>query len=287
MPASPPSFEPSTRPLVEIVAPADGMLVMDSTEISTQPTRKRSVWVNVAARVAITLVAAGSFLLLRPDYWDPIGLAYRHYVASPRIISAYLKQNPVRKLQIGAGPNNFSGWLNTDYKPIEGQAYLDATAPFPLPDQSFDYVFSEHVIEHFNYWEGLDMLRESYRIMKPGGRIRVVTPNLTQLLRLFPAEKPDDAQKYIQEKLQAVNYWPRTPDDAGLILNLELHDWGHQFVYSPTLLADSLRKAGFHNIRQYQVGQSDDPKLVNVEGRIKTAEAAVNQYESLVMEAER
>ena len=106
---------------------------MDSEVIGKPPIRNRSMWVNVAARVAITLLAAGSFLLLRQDYWDPIGLAYRYYIASPGIISAYLKQNSVRKLQIGAGPNNFTGWLNTDYTPIRGQAYLDATAPFPLP----------------------------------------------------------------------------------------------------------------------------------------------------------
>jgi predicted SAM-dependent methyltransferase len=259
------------------------MLVMNSTEISKKPARKHSLWFNITARAGITLLAAGAFLLIRPDYWGPTVLTYRHYVASPQIISGYLKQNGVRKLQIGAGPNNFPGWLNTDYTPIAGQAFLDATAPFPLPDQSFDYVFSEHVIEHFNYWEGLDMLRESYRIMRPGGRIRVVTPNLSQLVRLF--ENADDP--YIQRKLQAVNYWPKTPDNAGLILNLELHDWGHQFVYSATLLGDSLKRAGFRNIRQYQVGESDDPSLVNVEARIKSAETLVNQYESLVMEAER
>ncbi len=254
-------------------------------ETTKRGTRKHSLLFNIVARAAITLAAAAALLLLRPDYWNPIALLYRHYVASPQIISSYLQSNAVRKLQIGAGPNNFPGWLNTDYTPIQGQAFLDATAPFPLPDKSFDYVFSEHVIEHFNYWEGLDMLRESYRIMKPGGRIRVVTPNLAQLLRLFQSDERGD--QYIQQKLRAVSYWPKTPDDAGLILNLELHDWGHQFVYSPTLLEDSLRRAGFRNIRQYQVGESDDPKLVDIEGRIKTAEAAVNQYESLVMEAQR
>jgi predicted SAM-dependent methyltransferase len=271
--------------LLEILNPADQMMEMNFTVTSKRPPRRRSLLFNISARAAITLLAGGAFFLLRPDYLDPAVLAYRHYVASPQVISGYLKRNPVRKLQIGAGPNNFPGWLNTDYKPIEGQAYLDATARFPLPDKSFDYVFSEHVIEHFNYWEGLDMLRESFRIMKPGGRIRVVTPNLNQLVRLFQREKADD--QYIQQKLQAVTYWPKTPDDAGLILNLELHDWGHQFVYSPTLLRDSLSRAGFRNIRQYQVGESDDPNLVKIEGRLKTAEAMVNQFESLAMEAER
>jgi len=67
-------------------------------------------------------------------------------------------------LQIGAADNNKPGLLNTDIEPSIGQAYLDASKPFPLPDRSFK-VFSEQVIEHITYETGLVMLKESYRIL--------------------------------------------------------------------------------------------------------------------------
>jgi methyltransferase family protein len=38
--------------------------------------------------------------------------------------------------------------------------HLDATKPFGLPDNSFDFVFSEHMIEHISYIDAMSMLRE-------------------------------------------------------------------------------------------------------------------------------
>ena len=50
----------------------------------------------------------------------------------------------MRKLQIGAGPNELAGWLNADFSPRRPSTiFMDATQPFPLPSGSFDLIFSE------------------------------------------------------------------------------------------------------------------------------------------------
>src|SRR5579863_6638205 len=90
-------------------------------------------WKNNLARAGITLAACALFAVARPDV---AGQATRR-MRSPLIISSYLKNNAVHKLQLGAGEFSLPGWLNTDIEPHEGQAYLDASAPFPLPDASF------------------------------------------------------------------------------------------------------------------------------------------------------
>ncbi len=46
---------------------------------------------------------------------------------------------------------------------------------FPLPDDSFDVVFTKSVIEHIENWE--HFLAEIYRVLKPGGSVVVMTPN--------------------------------------------------------------------------------------------------------------
>ena len=79
-----------------------------------------------------------------------------------RTIRTYLSNHGTKKLHLGAGSNSLRGWLNSDIHPSLSSdvIYLDATKTFPFKDCIFDYVFSEHMIEHVTYLEGLNMLRE-------------------------------------------------------------------------------------------------------------------------------
>jgi predicted SAM-dependent methyltransferase len=244
---------------------------------------------GILARIAITIAAAGFLLLLRPDLANEL----QHRVqansierATPGVIDEYIRTHPVRKLQIGAGGNNKAGWLNSDIEPVSGQAYLDASKPFPLPDRSFQYVYSEQVIEHITFEQGMVMLKESYRVLAPGGRVRLATPDLSKFVGLFQENKTKEMQQYMLGKMNW-HQWPVTADPECYILNHQLRDWGHQFVYTPKLLRASLEGAGFKNIRQVGVGESDDPILRNAENRANWSVKDVNAYEAMNFEAVR
>src|SRR5579863_8121614 len=146
---------------------------------------------------------------------------------SPREIDAYLSSHPIRKLQIGAGGAVYPDWLNTDIEPSQKEVYLDATKHFPLPDASIHYIFGEHVIEHLSYEQGLAMLRECHRVLAPGGKIRLATPNLLKYFALFREPATEEAQRYIAAKLKEYG-WPQTSRPAATILNLEFRSFGHQ-----------------------------------------------------------
>src|SRR4029450_4609520 len=89
-------------------------------------------------------------------------------LARRRKIDTYLKSAPVRKLHLGASRNHLSGWLNADIYPLDaGILYLDVTIRFPFGDSSFDYIFFEHLIEHIDFQDGMVMLRECWRVLKP------------------------------------------------------------------------------------------------------------------------
>ena len=117
---------------------------------------------------------------LRQQYW--------RWTARSKI-DQYLANARLAKLQIGSGHNLLAGWLNTTLYPFEpGTVFLDASRPFPLPADSLDYVFSEHVIEHLEFDEAALMLSECFRTLKAGGRIRLATPDLKQIIALvYPA----------------------------------------------------------------------------------------------------
>jgi predicted SAM-dependent methyltransferase len=212
-------------------------------------------------------------------------------VQSHYIISNYLTSHAVKKLQIGAGgAKGFPTWLNTDIDPQAGEAYLDATKTFPLPDGVLSYVFSEQVFEHLPYQGGLTMLRESHRTLKPGGKIRITTPNLVRLIQLFQDSKTDEMKTYIEDTLSG-GYWPdpvpRTISPAAAILNYEMRNFGHQFLYDPKTLRQSLEIAGFQDIKEVAPGESDDPQLVGLDTRHKAAVHVRNDYETMVFEATR
>ena len=105
-------------------------------------------------------------------------------------IADYLKANSVRKLQLGTSNNILTGWLNTDIVVNHGPiVYMDATKRFPFENNTFDYIVAEHMIEHVEYEAAQVMLRECFRVLKPGGRVRFATPDLRVLLALYSKRK--------------------------------------------------------------------------------------------------
>ena len=82
------------------------------------------------------------------------------------ILADYFRKNDVAKLHIGCGDNIIDGWLNSDFRPkSHKKLHLDATGAFPLPNESFDYIFSEHMIEHIPYEKANNMLTECCRAL--------------------------------------------------------------------------------------------------------------------------
>ena len=205
---------------------------------------------------------------------------------SERVIAQYLRDNPVRKLQIGAGSSRLPGWLNTDIEAGDGLAYLDATKPFPFEDGSLHYIFSEHVIEHLTYEEGKLMVAESHRVLAPGGRMRISTPDLDRFIDLFDENPSEEARAYLAGKIKW-HEWPNEPNPAAIILNLQMSSWGHKFMYDMTTLGGVLTRAGFHNVRSFEENHSDDEQLRGLEERDTGVNVRFSHYETMSIEVEK
>ena len=208
-------------------------------------------------------------------------------------IRDYLAAHTVRKLQIGAGPNEFDGWLNADYSPRSRSAiFMDATQPFPLPSGSFDFIFSEHMIEHVPFEQGQKMIAESFRVLKPGGTIRIATPNLEKVAALETAGPTEAQLRYVRWAIEHhVEYAPR--DDSGAesgyrpsyVINNFFWGFGHYFVYDPASLGGALRRAGFVNVRSFMPGESDVPELRGLETHARLIGEEFNLFETMVLQA--
>lgn len=211
---------------------------------------------------------------------------FKQRVTDPRSIRAYFEAGGVAKLQIGVGANVRKGWLNTDINPVNPDiVHMDATVRMPFDDGVFDYVFCEHMIEHIPYPAGGEMLRECRRVLRPGGRIRVCTPDLAKILRLYAGPRTPIEDTYVAWSIR--EFVPEADGiDPTFTINNFMRNWGHQFIYNEAILERALLRAGFSDVVKRELGVSDHPVLQGLENDSRMPDGFL-ELESMIFEALR
>jgi predicted SAM-dependent methyltransferase len=158
---------------------------------------------------------------------------------------------------LGHGAKVLSGWTNID---IEGDGIRtfawDLTRPFPIPDHSIDYIYSEHFIEHISLADALQLLAECLRVLMPGGVMRLSTPDLHVLVEKYFAGAIGEWRD--------MGWEPRTPCD---LLNEGFRNWGHLYVYDEPKLVETLKRTGFAHVGRCSRGVSAHSPLQDLETR--------------------
>ena len=167
---------------------------------------------------------------------------------------------------MGCGRNLLDGWINTDFNTAKfrGSDFLDVTEKFPYDDNSVDYVFSEHMIEHISYQDGKFMIEESFRVLKSGGKIRISTPDLKFLINLYTEDKTDLQKRYIDYSVNHASYNVSIGTDTFIINNF-VRDWDHTFIYDEKTLKSLFESVGFSDVKSYLITESEDENLKNLE----------------------
>lgn len=230
-------------------------------------------------------------------------------------IDNYVKTHQIRKLQIGSGVYSLAGWLNTDLEPTHDEViFLNAIETFPFQDRVFNYVFSEHMIEHISYKQGLFMLKEIFRILEPGGKLRVATPDVERIVSLISSDKTDRQKRYIEWSVRQklglyspgwsrvqirrqdwaidhqhfLDYFPNAQEDgASFVVNDFFYGYGHRFLYDFSTLRAALLYAGFVDIERCLPGESRDENLKGIESHGLRIGDEMNLYETMVVESTR
>jgi predicted SAM-dependent methyltransferase len=107
----------------------------------------------------------------------------------------------MKKLNFGCGNRIAPGWENIDFNPmVSGVRQVNLLRGFPYPDNWFEAVYSSHVLEHFSRADGQNVVAECYRVLRPGGIMRTVLPDLEascrEYLRLLDeVEQSDTARR--------------------------------------------------------------------------------------------
>lgn len=99
-------------------------------------------------------------------------------------------------LNVGSGQRPFltAGgvtWINIDSQPKWNPDIVCNGASLPYSENTVDYVVLHHVLEHFGCGEGAGLVKEAYRVLKPGGSLLVFVPDLKELAQGWFAGKID------------------------------------------------------------------------------------------------
>jgi predicted SAM-dependent methyltransferase len=177
-------------------------------------------------------------------------------------------------LHLGSGDHYIDqpGFINIDGNLFPRKdLWLDITRGLPFPDESVDGVYASHVLEHFSEENVHRILQESFRVLKRGGGIRLVTPHLGRAI-----------EAYVREDMNFFSDWPDHRDSLGGQFNNHLlcRDQ-HRLMFDFGFMRELLIQAGFEHcgevspeeskilpgsvLRENQQGIAEDPRSLFVE----------------------
>ena len=153
-------------------------------------------------------------------------------------------------LHVGCGKNLFEGWVNLDLN--EGDIKADVLRGLPFRDGSFDALFHEHFLEHLDYpQDATNFVRESYRVLKEGGIMRIGVPDTEYSLKAYVSED----EKYFE---QCRELWhPEYCTTMMESINFHFRQAGqHKFAYDFETLEKLLSLNGFRDIKKAEFNDS-------------------------------
>jgi predicted SAM-dependent methyltransferase len=175
----------------------------------------------------------------------------------------------VRRLNWGCGKSAAEGWLNSDRNPgPQVDIVGDIRKGLPLEDASIDYITSQHALQEVPFPDLVPALEELRRMLKPGGVLRLVVPNLDRGI-----------QAYLRGERE---YFPVPDGDArslGGKFIVHILWYSHsRIMFTFDFLEELLRTAGFRRVVRcgFRHTASPHPEIVDLDER---------EHESLFVEA--
>ncbi|GGH15222.1 class I SAM-dependent methyltransferase [Mucilaginibacter phyllosphaerae] len=200
-----------------------------------------------------------------------------------------------RYIQYGCGFSAPDGWVNYDASPtlrferlpVLGKLYTRNIQRFPdnvkygdivsgLPEQqdSCDGLYCSHILEHLSYNDFATALKNSYRILKPGGVFRGVVPDLkiAALQYLHSFDNLDaPANEFMRSTMLGIE-----SRGKGILSGLKglYGNSKHLWMWDYQSLQAELTRAGFKEIRPALFNDSADSHFTSVEEESRFYNAA-------------
>lgn len=195
---------------------------------------------------------------------------------------------PVRSksqyLQFGCGLSAPVEWVNFDASPrlriqripvvgtllsrngpyfSRNARYGDITKGLPIQPESCAAIYCSHVLEHLSLDDFRTALYNTHKYLEPGGRFRLVVPDLMALATEYVnSTAPDAAKQFMENSNLGTHHRPR--GFSGL-MRMWLGNSRHLWMWDFESISVELVTAGFEGIRRAICGDSGDDMFNVVE----------------------
>jgi len=156
-----------------------------------------------------------------------------------------LDQDPnALRLHLGCGNRHIPGFINIDIQNFDAVDIIADISKLDIfRDNKVDLIYSCANIEHFGRHEWKNIVKEWYRVLKPGGILRISTADFSQCVQRYQKEEE------IEELL-------------GLIIGGQKDAFDrHGMIFDFKYLQRSLKELGFSDIKRYDWRETITGKL--------------------------
>jgi hypothetical protein len=170
------------------------------------------------------------------------------------------------------------GWFMVNVNAVTPH-YMDGTKRWVFEDGALSYVYADNMIEHVPLDGARAFLAEAHRCLRPGGVIRLVTPDVRAHVEMYRSGK-DAVESELADMYRDLGVVVEHPVD---MVRTPIGEFGHHsgYAYDFETLDAELRRAGFSPAVRWPIEESDDPMLRGLE--VRGAEGSAQ----LVVEATR
>lgn len=195
------------------------------------------------------------------------------------------------KLNLGCGGSTPGGWVNVDFGPGAKLSKIpvlrhasrfifnhdwdrsifihDLRKPLPWEDNTVSYIYSSHTLEHLTKIDGERLVLETFRVLEPGGIVRIVVPDLCHAVSRYKSGAVGAAD--FLTLLGAVDTQPRSLPKRVFSM---MAGSGHRCMYDVQALANLLEQVGF-TVKTMLPFISGIPDIGNIERKQRTNDAAI------------
>jgi predicted SAM-dependent methyltransferase len=167
-----------------------------------------------------------------------------------------VNETAVRRLNWGCGSSPKPGWINSDRRPCPGvDVVADILSGLPLDDDGIDYVVSVHALQEIPYPGLVPALRQLRRVLRPGGVLRLVLPDLDKGIRAYLAKSPDHFH-ISDEEAKSLG--------GKFIVHMLWHGYS-RVLFTHDFVEELLLKAGFARVAHCQYHETTSPHAGIVE----------------------